>query len=146
RKEHEGHLKLILKLLKEEKFEGIHVDPAKIEAIKDWASPKIPTEIRQFVGGDGRAAMEVGCGVVAVVDGNRGGGVIVGDEGGFVEMELKVVAVLTRSVAGGGVVVFGEDEGGLGVVVEADGCWSEKGRRRKLAGKRERRWRVARFL
>ncbi|GJV21905.1 hypothetical protein Tco_1370925 [Tanacetum coccineum] len=27
---------------------GIHVDPAKIESIKDWASPKTPTEIRQF--------------------------------------------------------------------------------------------------
>ncbi|GJR23144.1 putative reverse transcriptase domain-containing protein [Tanacetum coccineum] len=26
--------------------EGIHVDPAKIEAIKDWASPKTPTEIQ----------------------------------------------------------------------------------------------------
>ncbi|GJX50032.1 putative reverse transcriptase domain-containing protein [Tanacetum coccineum] len=71
-KEHEGHLKLIFKLLKEEKLyakfskyefwlskvqflshmidsEGIHVDPAKIEAIKDWASPKTPTEIRQFL-------------------------------------------------------------------------------------------------
>nr|GEU71188.1 reverse transcriptase domain-containing protein [Tanacetum cinerariifolium] len=42
-KEHEGHLKLILS-------EGIHVDPAKIESIKDWASPKTPTEIRQFLG------------------------------------------------------------------------------------------------
>ncbi|GKA33970.1 putative reverse transcriptase domain-containing protein [Tanacetum coccineum] len=30
--------------------EGIHVDPAKIESIKDWASPKTPTEIRQFLG------------------------------------------------------------------------------------------------
>ncbi|GKC48575.1 putative reverse transcriptase domain-containing protein, partial [Tanacetum coccineum] len=73
RKEHEGHLKLILKLLNEEELyakfskcefwlskvqflghmidsEGIHVDPAKIEAIKDWASPKTPTEIRQFLG------------------------------------------------------------------------------------------------
>ncbi|GKD33914.1 putative reverse transcriptase domain-containing protein, partial [Tanacetum coccineum] len=73
RKEHEGHLKLILKLLKEEELyakfskcefwlskvqflghvidnEGIHVDPAKIESIKDWASPKTPTEIRQFLG------------------------------------------------------------------------------------------------
>ncbi|GKB93870.1 putative reverse transcriptase domain-containing protein [Tanacetum coccineum] len=30
--------------------EGIHVDPAKIESIKDWASPKTPTEIRQFSG------------------------------------------------------------------------------------------------
>nr|GEY34669.1 putative reverse transcriptase domain-containing protein [Tanacetum cinerariifolium] len=28
---------------------GIHVDPAKIESIKDWASPKTPTEIRQFL-------------------------------------------------------------------------------------------------
>ncbi|GKD02422.1 putative reverse transcriptase domain-containing protein [Tanacetum coccineum] len=27
--------------------EGIQVDPAKIESIKDWASPKTPTEIRQ---------------------------------------------------------------------------------------------------
>ncbi|GJV15973.1 putative reverse transcriptase domain-containing protein [Tanacetum coccineum] len=73
KKEHEGHLKLILRLLKKEglytKFskcdfwllkvqflshvinsEGIHVDPAKIESIKDWASPKTPSEIRQFLG------------------------------------------------------------------------------------------------
>nr|GFB84055.1 putative reverse transcriptase domain-containing protein [Tanacetum cinerariifolium] len=50
RKEHEGHLKLILKLLKEKEFEGIHVDPVKIEAIKDWELPKTPTEIRQFLG------------------------------------------------------------------------------------------------
>ncbi|GKB71635.1 putative reverse transcriptase domain-containing protein [Tanacetum coccineum] len=42
RKDPEGHLKLILS-------EGIHVDPAKIESIKDWASPKTPTEIRQFL-------------------------------------------------------------------------------------------------
>ncbi|GKC72192.1 putative reverse transcriptase domain-containing protein [Tanacetum coccineum] len=76
RKEHEGHLKLNLKLLKEEELyakfskcdfrllkvqflghvidsEGIHVDPAKIELIKDWASPKTPTEIRQYLGLDG---------------------------------------------------------------------------------------------
>ncbi|GJS34688.1 putative reverse transcriptase domain-containing protein [Tanacetum coccineum] len=73
RKEHEGHLKLILKLLKEEELyakfskcefwlskvqflghvidsKSIHVDPAKIESIKDWASPKTPTEICQFLG------------------------------------------------------------------------------------------------
>ncbi|GJV70137.1 putative reverse transcriptase domain-containing protein [Tanacetum coccineum] len=73
RKEHEGHLKLILRLLKKEELyakflkcdfwlskvqfldhvidsEGIHVDLAKIESIKDWASPKTPTEIRQFLG------------------------------------------------------------------------------------------------
>nr|GFC92325.1 retrotransposon protein, putative, Ty3-gypsy subclass [Tanacetum cinerariifolium] len=30
--------------------QGIHVDPAKIESIKDWASPKTATEIRQFLG------------------------------------------------------------------------------------------------
>nr|GFA38072.1 reverse transcriptase domain-containing protein [Tanacetum cinerariifolium] len=30
--------------------QGIHVDPAKIESIKDWAPPKTPTEIRQFLG------------------------------------------------------------------------------------------------
>nr|GEX21250.1 reverse transcriptase domain-containing protein [Tanacetum cinerariifolium] len=30
--------------------EGIHVDPAKIESIKDWASPKTPTEIHQILG------------------------------------------------------------------------------------------------
>ncbi|GKD75093.1 putative reverse transcriptase domain-containing protein, partial [Tanacetum coccineum] len=29
---------------------GIHVDLAKIESIKDWASPKTPTEIRQCLG------------------------------------------------------------------------------------------------
>ncbi|GKA51290.1 putative reverse transcriptase domain-containing protein [Tanacetum coccineum] len=68
RKEHEGHLKLILRLLKKEELytkfskcefwlskvqflshvidsEGIHIDPAKIESIKDWASPKTPIEI-----------------------------------------------------------------------------------------------------
>ncbi|GKC26910.1 putative reverse transcriptase domain-containing protein, partial [Tanacetum coccineum] len=30
--------------------EGIHVDPTKIESIKDWAAPKTPTEICQFLG------------------------------------------------------------------------------------------------
>nr|GFC53493.1 transposon Ty3-G Gag-Pol polyprotein [Tanacetum cinerariifolium] len=29
---------------------GIHVDPAKIESVKDWASPKTPTEIHKFLG------------------------------------------------------------------------------------------------
>nr|GFB44234.1 putative reverse transcriptase domain-containing protein [Tanacetum cinerariifolium] len=68
-KEHEEHLKTILELLKKEELyakfskcefwipkvqflghvidsQGIHVDPDKIESIKDWASPKSPTEIR----------------------------------------------------------------------------------------------------
>ncbi|GJV26949.1 putative reverse transcriptase domain-containing protein [Tanacetum coccineum] len=50
KQEHEEYLKLILELLKKEEFKGIHVDPAKIESIKDWASPKSPTEIHQFLG------------------------------------------------------------------------------------------------
>ncbi|GKA19721.1 putative reverse transcriptase domain-containing protein, partial [Tanacetum coccineum] len=29
---------------------GIHVDPAKIKSVKDWALPKTPTKIRQFLG------------------------------------------------------------------------------------------------
>ncbi|GJW13746.1 putative nucleotidyltransferase, ribonuclease H [Tanacetum coccineum] len=71
--EHAKHLKLILELLKKEELyakfskcefwllkvqflshvidiEGIHVDPTKIESIKDCASPKTPTEIHQFLG------------------------------------------------------------------------------------------------
>ncbi|GJU59022.1 putative reverse transcriptase domain-containing protein [Tanacetum coccineum] len=73
KKEHEEHLKVVLELLKKEKLyakfskcefwipkvqylghvidnQGIHVDPAKIESIKDWESPKIPMEFRQFLG------------------------------------------------------------------------------------------------
>nr|GEY27366.1 putative reverse transcriptase domain, ribonuclease H-like domain, aspartic peptidase domain protein [Tanacetum cinerariifolium] len=72
-KEHEEHLKAILELLKKEELyakfskcefwipkvqfldhmidsQGIYVDPAKIESIKDWASPKSPTKIHQFLG------------------------------------------------------------------------------------------------
>ncbi|GKC47175.1 putative reverse transcriptase domain-containing protein [Tanacetum coccineum] len=30
--------------------QGIHVDPTKIEIVKDWASPATPTEICQFLG------------------------------------------------------------------------------------------------
>ncbi|GJX86656.1 hypothetical protein Tco_0337430 [Tanacetum coccineum] len=30
--------------------QGIHMDPAKIESIKDWVSPKTPIEISQFLG------------------------------------------------------------------------------------------------
>ncbi|GKF50726.1 hypothetical protein Tco_0147193, partial [Tanacetum coccineum] len=67
KEEHEEHLKQILELLKKEELyakfskcefwipkvqflgqvidsEGIHVDPVKIESIKDWTSPKSPTE------------------------------------------------------------------------------------------------------
>ncbi|GJZ78039.1 putative reverse transcriptase domain-containing protein, partial [Tanacetum coccineum] len=73
KKEHKEHLKQILELLNKEELyakfskcefwipkvqflghvidsEGIHMDPAKIESIKDWTSPKSPTEICQFLG------------------------------------------------------------------------------------------------
>ncbi|GJW61833.1 putative reverse transcriptase domain-containing protein [Tanacetum coccineum] len=43
-KEHEEHLKTILELLKNREY------PAKIEAVKSWASPTTPSEIRQFLG------------------------------------------------------------------------------------------------
>nr|GEZ63322.1 putative reverse transcriptase domain-containing protein [Tanacetum cinerariifolium] len=47
--EHEKHLKIILELLKKERF-SVHVYPAKIEAIKSWAASMTPTEARQFFG------------------------------------------------------------------------------------------------
>ncbi|GJX22667.1 putative reverse transcriptase domain-containing protein [Tanacetum coccineum] len=50
KEEHGEHLKTILNLLRSEKFSGVHVDPAKIEAIKNWAAPATPTEVRQFLG------------------------------------------------------------------------------------------------
>ncbi|GJS86192.1 putative reverse transcriptase domain-containing protein [Tanacetum coccineum] len=72
-KEYEEHLKTILELLKKEELyakfskcefwintviflghvidsSDIHVDPAKIEAVKNWASPTTPSEICQFLG------------------------------------------------------------------------------------------------
>ncbi|GKB31613.1 putative reverse transcriptase domain-containing protein [Tanacetum coccineum] len=49
KEEHGEHLKTILNLLRSKKF-GVHVDPTKIEAIKNWAAPTTPTEVRQFLG------------------------------------------------------------------------------------------------
>ncbi|GKB44371.1 putative reverse transcriptase domain-containing protein, partial [Tanacetum coccineum] len=49
KQEHEEHLKLILELLKKEELYA-KFSKAKIKAIKDWTSPKSPTEIRQFLG------------------------------------------------------------------------------------------------
>nr|GFC58739.1 putative reverse transcriptase domain-containing protein [Tanacetum cinerariifolium] len=71
--EHEVHLKTILDLLKKEKLyakflkcefwlkgvhflghvvnrDGIHVDPSKVESLKNWKTPESSTEIRSFLG------------------------------------------------------------------------------------------------
>uniref|UniRef100_A0A251RRD4 RNA-directed DNA polymerase n=1 Tax=Helianthus annuus TaxID=4232 RepID=A0A251RRD4_HELAN len=71
--DHEQHLRLTLELLKKEQLfakfskcefwlkevqflghivdeQGIHVDPSKISAIKDWDTPTTPTEVRSFLG------------------------------------------------------------------------------------------------
>ncbi|GJZ74600.1 retrotransposon protein, putative, ty3-gypsy subclass [Tanacetum coccineum] len=73
KEDHKEHSKIILRLLKKEKLyakflkcdlwldsmqfldhvivsKGIHVDPSKIESIKNWAAPTTPTEVRQFLG------------------------------------------------------------------------------------------------
>ncbi|GKC21070.1 putative reverse transcriptase domain-containing protein, partial [Tanacetum coccineum] len=73
REEHEVHLGLVLELLKKEKLyakfskcefwlrevqflghvingDGIHVDPSKIKAVKNWEAPRTPSEVRSFLG------------------------------------------------------------------------------------------------
>nr|GEY96279.1 reverse transcriptase domain-containing protein [Tanacetum cinerariifolium] len=46
KEEHEEHLKTMLELLKREQFKGVHMDHAKIAAIKNWATPTTPIERR----------------------------------------------------------------------------------------------------
>ncbi|GJW38384.1 putative reverse transcriptase domain-containing protein [Tanacetum coccineum] len=71
--EHANHLRIILELLRKEKLyakfskcdfwihivqflghlidsQGLHVDTANNEAVKNWTSPTTPTEVRQFLG------------------------------------------------------------------------------------------------
>nr|GEV24391.1 reverse transcriptase domain-containing protein [Tanacetum cinerariifolium] len=73
KEEHANHLRIILELLRKVKLyakfskcdfwisivqflrhlidsQGLYVDPVKIKAVKNWASPTTPTEIRQFLG------------------------------------------------------------------------------------------------
>ncbi|GJW14297.1 putative reverse transcriptase domain-containing protein [Tanacetum coccineum] len=73
KEEHEVHLRLVLELLRNEKLyvkfskcefwlqevhflghvvnqNGIHVDPEKIEAVKNWEAPTSPTRVRLFLG------------------------------------------------------------------------------------------------
>nr|GEW92811.1 putative reverse transcriptase domain-containing protein [Tanacetum cinerariifolium] len=72
KEEHRKHLKIVLELLKKERLyakfskcdfwldsvqflghvidcSGVHVDPAKIEAIKNWVAPTTPTDVRKFL-------------------------------------------------------------------------------------------------
>ncbi|GJR45907.1 putative reverse transcriptase domain-containing protein [Tanacetum coccineum] len=72
KEEHEVHLKTILDLLKKEKLyakfskcefwlqevqflghvvnrDGIHVDPSKVDLVKNWKTPESPIEIRSFI-------------------------------------------------------------------------------------------------
>ncbi|GJR93782.1 putative reverse transcriptase domain-containing protein [Tanacetum coccineum] len=51
KEEHANHLRIILELLKKES-KGLHVDAAKIKAVKNWTSLTTPTKIRQFLGLD----------------------------------------------------------------------------------------------
>nr|GEU48205.1 hypothetical protein [Tanacetum cinerariifolium] len=73
KEEHADHLRIILELLRKEELyakfskcdlwisvvqflghiidsQGLHVDSAKIESVKNWAPPTTPTEVRQFLG------------------------------------------------------------------------------------------------
>ncbi|GJU39781.1 putative reverse transcriptase domain-containing protein [Tanacetum coccineum] len=73
KEEHEVHLKLVLELLRKEELyakfskcefwlqevhflghvvnqSGIHVDPSKIEALKNWKAPTTPSKVRLFLG------------------------------------------------------------------------------------------------
>ncbi|XP_075088504.1 uncharacterized protein LOC142170482 [Nicotiana tabacum] len=73
REDHYKHIRIVMQILKERQlyaklskcefwlnevaflghivsFEGVKVDPSKIQAIVDWKLPKTPTEIRSFLG------------------------------------------------------------------------------------------------
>ncbi|GJZ36295.1 putative reverse transcriptase domain-containing protein [Tanacetum coccineum] len=91
--EHANHLRIILELLKKEKLyakfskydfwicmvqflrhlidsQGLHVDPAKIEAVKNWASPTTPTEVHQFLGLTGYYRRFIQAPILALPEGN----------------------------------------------------------------------------
>ncbi|GJY13604.1 putative reverse transcriptase domain-containing protein [Tanacetum coccineum] len=94
KEEHADHLRIILELLKKEKLyakfskcdfwinivqflrhvidsQEIHVDPAKIEAVKNWASPTTPIEICQFLGLSGYYQRFIEAPILALPEGKN---------------------------------------------------------------------------
>ncbi|GJX87911.1 putative reverse transcriptase domain-containing protein [Tanacetum coccineum] len=90
---HANHLRIILELLKKEKLyakfskcdfwirivqflghlidsQGLHVDPAKIKAVKNWETPTTPTEVRQFLGLAGYYWRFIEAPILALPEGN----------------------------------------------------------------------------
>ncbi|GJU95151.1 putative reverse transcriptase domain-containing protein [Tanacetum coccineum] len=93
KEEHANHLRIILELLKKEKLyakfskcdfwirmvqflrhlidsQGLHVNPAKTEAVKNWASPTTPMEVRQFLGLAGYYRRFIQAPILALPEGN----------------------------------------------------------------------------
>nr|GEV87322.1 putative reverse transcriptase domain-containing protein [Tanacetum cinerariifolium] len=92
--EHGKHLKIILELLKKERLyakfskcdfwldsvqflghvinhSGVHVDPAKIEAIKKWAAPTTPTKVRLWSCVDAKREANVVAGALSRKERNK---------------------------------------------------------------------------
>ncbi|GJU50220.1 hypothetical protein Tco_1219775 [Tanacetum coccineum] len=93
KEEHANQQRIILELLRKEKLyakfskcdfwinivqflghvidnQGIHVDPAKIEAVKNWESPTTPTEVHQFLGLAGYYQRFIEAQILALREGN----------------------------------------------------------------------------
>ncbi|GKC99607.1 putative reverse transcriptase domain-containing protein [Tanacetum coccineum] len=70
KEEHANHLRIFLELLRKEKFQGLHVDPAKIEAVKDWTSPTTPTETRSISGVKNKNRLSNSLPILALPEGN----------------------------------------------------------------------------
>ncbi|GJT24015.1 putative reverse transcriptase domain-containing protein [Tanacetum coccineum] len=93
KEEHANHLRIILELVRREKLyakfskcdfwirivqflrhlidsQGLHVDPAKIEAVKNWTSPTTPTEVHQFLGLAGYYRRFIEAPILALPEGN----------------------------------------------------------------------------
>nr|GEY31351.1 putative reverse transcriptase domain-containing protein [Tanacetum cinerariifolium] len=91
--EHADHLRIILKLPRKEKLyakfskcefwihivqflgylidsQGLHVDPAKIKAVKNWETPTTPTEVRQFLRLAGYYRRFIKASILALPEGN----------------------------------------------------------------------------